>query len=154
MAKFAIVKKLSVKNIMGKKPKAPEEGKTEWLCQIVGVAQGIKTGRSDFGDWTALTGAFQGSNMETGVVTRSGVCFLPDVALNLITPGLMQKETKGIEFAFNIGVKADEDSTTGYVYVCEPIFDAAENDPLEMLTKKLPAPKGDKVAQIEHKKKA
>lgn len=154
MSKFAIVKKLSVKSILGKKPKPPEEGKTEWLCQIVGVATGVKTGNSNFGDWTALTGSFQGSNMETGVITRSGVCFLPDVALNLITPGLMQKETKGIEFAFNIGIKFDDDSTTKYVYVVEPIFEASENDPLEMLTKKLQKPAVEKADQTEHKKRA
>ena len=122
--------------------------------QVMGVATGIKTGESDKGPWTALLGSFQAINMETGDTYRSGVCFLPNIMLNLVTPRLLEKESKAVEFAFNIGVKADEKSATGYVYIAEPIFETAENDPLEMLTKKLPAPKGDKAAQIEHKKKA
>lgn len=152
--KFAIVKKLSIKGILGRKPKVPEDGKVNWLVQFIGVATGMKTGSSNFGEWTALTGSFQGVNMETGDVMRSGMCFMPDVALNLITPALGQKDTKGIEFAFNIGVKADEKSTIGYVYVAEPVLEASENDPLEMLTKKLGASKMEKPAAIENKPQA
>jgi hypothetical protein len=148
--KIPIVKKLSIKTILGRKPKAPAEGKIDWLCQIIGVATGVKTGNSNFGDWTALMGSFQGLNMETGDISRSGQCFLPDVALNLITAALLNKDARGIEFAFNIGVKEDSKSTTGYVYVCEPVLEASENDPLEMLTKKLPGK--EKVAQLEKKK--
>lgn len=149
-SKFTILSKISVKSVLGHKVKTPE--KSEMLIQVMGVATGIKTGESDKGPWTALLGSFQAINMQSGNVYRSGVCFLPNIVLNLILPKLLEKESKSIEFAFNIGVAPDEESAVGYVFIAEPIFDAAENDPLEMLTKKLPAPKKNP-EQSEHKKK-
>jgi len=150
--KIALVGKISVKSMLGGKPKAPETDKPEYLVQMVGIATSIKTGTSNFGDWTALLGSFQATNMETGETVRSGMLFMPDVALNLIIPSLNNKDNKGVEFGFNIGVKKDAASSVGYIYVAEPIFDAAENDPLEMITKKLP--KLDNVKQIGKDKKA
>lgn len=148
--KFAIVSKISMKILLGKRPRAPEGTEPVYLAQMVGVATNIKTGTSNFGDWTALLGSFQATVMETGVTVRSGQMFLPDVALNLILPALKDANNKGVEFAFNIGVKADEASKTGYIYVAEPIFEASENDPLEMITKKLT--KTEPVKRIEKNK--
>lgn len=150
--KFTMISKISAKSVIGK-IKAPDSGQ-HFIMQVMGIATGTKTGESDKGPWTALLGSFQAINMETGNVYRSGVCFLPNIVLNMILPKLLEKDSKAVEFAFNIGIKADEDSVTGYVYIAEPIFEAAENDPLEMLTKKLPKTSGEKVSQIEHKKKA
>lgn len=150
--KFTLLSKLSMKSVLGK-IKIPDDGEVI-LAQIMGVATGIKTGESDKGPWTALLGSFQGINMETGSIYRSGVCFLPNIVMNLLLPKLLEKDSKAIEFAFNIGIKSDDKSATKYVYIAEPIFDTAENDPLEMLTKKLPKTEIASTKAIEHKKRA
>lgn len=53
-----IAKKLSTKAIIGGKPKIPEAGQVNWLYKVVGIASTIKTGVSNFGEWTALMGQF------------------------------------------------------------------------------------------------
>lgn len=144
MSKFDLVSKISVKKVMGAKPRAPEPGKSEMLMQVIGVATGTKVKDTDFGQSIALLGSFQATNLKTGKVYRSGVCYLPNLALDLIAPQLSDKDTKAVEFAFNIGVVYDEGSATSYVYFAEPVIAPGENDPLEMLTKKLPAPEDNK----------
>lgn len=163
MAKSApIVRKLSIKIMLGKKPRPPtaEEIKAnpekypEGIKNVVrfyGVATGTRTGVSDKGEWCALLGSFKAINLETGEEKRSGTCFIPGVALDLITPQLAPGKANAVEFGFDIGVKEDEDSATGYVYTAAPCMEVAENDPLELLTKRiddaqkaLPAPEETK----------
>lgn len=147
MSKVTIVSKLSVKKICGKVKKP--EGKV-MLMQVFGIATGTKSDESNFGPWTALLGQFRAVNLETGEVFQSGVCFLPNTGLNLITPLLKKDGVDGLEFALNIGVIPAE-NTVGYEYYVEPVIEAKDNDPLEILSKKvaqvaLPAP------EKEHKK--
>lgn len=141
MAKTApIVRKLSVKSIIGRKPKAPDDDNVKMLVRFYGVATGTKTGESNFGPWCALIGSFKAINLETGEEKRAGTCFLPDVALDMILPQLAPAKVNAVEFGFDIGVKKDDDSATGYIYVAEPCLQVSENDPLELITKKIDAP--------------
>lgn len=149
--KYELFKKISVKTICGK-PKAPEPGKVKWLMEVFGVASGIKKGETDKGPWYAFTGAFQAMNMDTGQIARSGVLFLPDVAGNLLLGELDREENKAVEFAFRIGVRGDEDSVTGYVYVAEPLMPVAENDPIELLSRKIKALPGPEKKAISNAK--
>lgn len=141
MSNVQIVAKLSAKKVCGK-IKKPE--KKTVLMQIFGVATGTKSGESNFGGWVALTGQFRATNLETGEIYQSGICYLPNTALNLIIPMLAKDGVDGLEFAFNIGV-IPADNAFGYEYYVEPMLEPKENDPLEMLAKRvsqvaLPAP--------------
>lgn len=148
MSNVNLITKISPKKIMGK-INAPKE-KT-FLMQVFGVATGTKVGDGNYGPWEALTGQFRAVNLETGEIFQSGVCHLPTVALNLIIPRIKEDSVNGVEFAFNIGV-VPADNKVGYEYIAEPLIEAADNDPLELLAKKvmnlLPAPdkKGKKAA--------
>lgn len=137
-------KKISVARLCGKMTAArvAKAGGRIQLARIIGEAIGVKTGVTDFGEWTALTGQFHGTNLETGETMASAVCFLPDVALDLITAQL-SGGAKAVEFAFDISVVADESSSVGFIYTASPILQAADNDPIKRLQAKiaaLPAP--------------
>lgn len=139
-----IVSKLSAKKVCGK-IKVPSE-KTV-LMQVFGIATGIKTGESNFGPWTALTGAFRAKRISDGEIYQSGACFLPKMGTELISGMLKKDGVDGLEFAFMIGV-VPSDASIGYEYYVEPMLESKENDPLEMLAKRvdqaaLPSPEGD-----------
>ncbi len=134
MSKLEMIKKLSTSKIMGKKPRLNEGEKSRVLYQVVGIASGRKTGEhSEFGPWCALTGNFAAVNLASGEEFRSGVLFLPDVALDPII-GHMDTGATSIEFGYTISIMEDEKSATGYVYTATPIMEPDENDPLEKLT--------------------
>ena len=144
MSKVTLVSRISAKKICGKIKKP--EGKTS-LLQVFGIVTDIKTGESTYGPWVALTGQFRAINLETGEMFQSGVCFLPKMGTELITPLLKKDGTNGLEFALDIGVIPAENNT-GYEYYVEPVLETSENDPLEILSKKvkqaaLPAPEKD-----------
>lgn len=133
MSKITIVTKLSAKKILGK-VKKPEE-KTV-LMQVFGIATGIKTGESNYGPWTALTGQFRAVNLQNGEIFQSGICFLPKMGTDLVTPMLKKEGVDGLEFALNVGI-VPADNSVGYEYYVEPVLEAKENDPLEALSKKV-----------------
>jgi len=129
-------KKLSTKKIVGKVlVRELEEGDND-LYEIVGIASGIKTGSTDYGEYAGLTGNFAARNIKTGESFRSGVAFLPDVANDPII-GQLQAGASAVEFGWIIGVKTDDESTVGYVYYARPLIEADENDPLELLAAKM-----------------
>lgn len=133
-------KKLSTNKICGKiGARDVEVGKNKDLYEVVGVASGTKSGSTDFGDWRALTGNFAAQNLVTGEKFRSGVCFLPDVALDPIV-GQLDSGATGIQFGWVIGIKGDDSVQCGYTYYARPLIEADENDPLEQLTAKMSVP--------------
>ncbi len=132
MGNIAMIKKLSTKNIIGKKVRLNEGEEKRDLYQVAGVASGFKSGESDFGMWEALTGNFAAQNMETGEQFRSGVLYLPAVALDPVI-GQLNAGAQAVEFAFIIGVVADDSTAVGYTYVATPLVEPDENDPLEQL---------------------
>lgn len=149
-----LVRKISTKTVLGKKPAVPADDKPHWLFQVVGIANDKTTGETDKGPWIALLGAFQATNYETGEIYRSGRAFLPNVALDLVLGQLGAKDVQSVQFAFRIGVRADETSVTGYVYIAEPVINVTENDPLEALLAKLPGPAAPTALPSKAKEKA
>lgn len=147
--KEIILSKISPKTVnSGKKQKHPEENDpVKWIYRIVGIANGIRSDEGAYGPWIALEGTFQAMRFEDGQIFRSGQCFLPQIALNLVLPVL--KSNSAVEFAFNVGIQFS-DSQIGYEYTVEPLIDTEENDPINVLIKKIP--NENKVAQLEHKK--
>lgn len=137
-----IVKKLSMKVLLGGRPKIPENDTPVYLAKVIGIASGIQSGESNYGTWRALVGqfiaeAYSVENPGSVVRFRTGKAFLPDVALDLIAPAVMNAgKGEQIQFAFDIGVQKDDSSATGYVYVAKSLIEPEENDPLEMLSAK------------------
>lgn len=139
---MSIVKKLSVKIVSG------EVGRisTRKFCgRFGGQAIAVKTGLTNFGEWTALEGRFRAISPD-GEQFDAPVCFLPDVAMDYIRPSVQ----KGSQVDFLIDVFAEPDSTVavGYRYSFDPVLPPAENDPVESLFNSvekalpaLPAPK-------------
>ena len=164
MSKINIVKKASmkilvgdvkaqrlfetVKNSAGKDIIVYTDGAQVDLARIVGIARGTKTGESQYGPWTALTGEFIAEALvgpKVGQRFRSGTLFLPDVALDLVTPVLAGLEKgAGMEIGFTVGIINDETSQNAYNYTAEFLAEPAENDPLSNLAAKLlPAPEAN-----------
>ena len=142
-------KKLSTAKIYGKivARTLPEDGSVKPLYTIIGMAQGIKEGTSDYGDWVGLLGQFEAVNRDTGERFASANVFLPDVAQDLIVAQL-KGGSQNVQFAFTIGARVDDTSTVGYTYTAEPILAPDQKDPLEELRQtaflQLEAPKASK----------
>lgn len=147
-----LLSKLSLKSVYGAvNIKVLHEGKkTIHLMRVLGIASGVKTGSSNFGDWLAFTGNFKATNLETGAEFRSGKIFLPTIASGLIEGAIQQAETDSVQFAFDIGVKPvqDRQGKDSYEYTVTPLVEAQDNDPLKQLENTLP-----KLAAIENKSK-
>ena len=153
-ANIQIVKKVSTRVICGGLPPVPNPGETIWLYNVIGLANSIKTGESQYGPWRALLGSFvaEAPSAENPGETkrfRTGQLFLPDVALDLVAPSVAaSKKSEQVQFAFRVGVMGDDSAATKYVYVAESLLAPEESDPLEMLMAKtapqLPAP-GERV---------
>lgn len=82
--------------------------------------------------FTGLRGIFKGINVETKETVSSSVCYLPDVALDLILGQF--KEGERIEFAVQIGARFSEKAATNYEYTAEFLTEVS-NDPLAALEK-------------------
>lgn len=148
-----IVKKLSTKVLVGNVKsylKDLQKGQVCDLFRVVGLARGTRSGSSNCGDFTALTGDFVAEAVtgdKAGQRFRTGQLFLPDVALGLIVP-IVDNLGKGdsVELAFMVGITPDDDSATGYIYVASFLQEPSANDPMEALLAKampaLEAPKG------------
>lgn len=158
MSKIEIVKKLSIAKLVGKVTALLPDSRKDLtdinLGAVAGVARGIKTGVSTFGDWRCLTGDFVFQPMSgpnVGKRFRSGQLFLPDVAMDLVAPiaGNLPKG-EGVEVQFMITARNDETSSVGYCYGASFLKEPETNDPLEALISsalpELPAPVGDKPA--------
>lgn len=113
------------------------------LCDIYGVAAGIKTGESANGDfWSALVGEFEGRNLDDPKMEdpffRSGKLFLPGGIHEAIEEPLKAAEDRGekasIKFAFRISVVQAE-NPQGYAYQARPLFAVHKDDPLAALRK-------------------
>ncbi|MBL0233288.1 MAG: hypothetical protein IPQ08_06445 [Chitinophagaceae bacterium] len=145
-------KKISIAKVFGKVnaaviSKHGENGKLN-LVRFMGSAQGVKEGVSDFGEWRALTGQFRAialSGENSGAISDSAVCFLPDVALDLVCAQLTGGAS-AVDFAFDISAVMDESVAVGYSYRATPLIEAEEESPISRLEKKLaalPAPVAD-----------
>lgn len=135
--------KLDMKNL----PKGP-------ILRVLGVARGTKTGTSTFGQWEALTGDFVAIDLTTGEEYRSGVCFMPTIALGLVT-GALAGSPDGVEFAFDIGVKPSaKEPDSKYEYTVKPVVKVKENDQMSALKALVMAEAPLAIGSDDGKKKA
>jgi hypothetical protein len=121
-----MLKKMSAKNVMGGRVRLAEGENERELYTIFGLANGLKNGTSDFGDWIALMGQFKAVRGGDGAVFYSAKAFLPDVAQDMIVAAVKsaQEDDKNasVEFAYVIGIR-EADTATGYEYTCRPLIE-------------------------------
>jgi len=151
MAEKTVIPKLSVK-ALGCNPKAAsalKEGDTTPvpLCKVWGVATGVKQGEAANGQiWTALSGRFEGTNIQDGdgTVFQSGKLFLPTGFQEVIEGALAEAIDAEVQFGLEIrAVRAS--NPIGYSYQAVVLVPPRENDALSqlrdwVLVKSLPAP--------------
>ncbi len=148
------VKKLSVAKVAGKITAATVmtvvDGKPVpnpnpvFVMRAGGVASGIKTGVSDYGPWKCLTGDFVAYGPD-GVEQRAPYLFLPEVAQIPIETALTNNQGAAVTFLVDVQVKADADSSVGYVYTFEPVVRPGGADPIAaLLAQAAPLKVGDK----------
>lgn len=142
-----LLKKISAKNVCGEIV-APAIGLEVPLMIVMGYAKSMESKATVYGDSMAFYGDFKAINVATGEAYRSGTCYLPDVAEDLLKSILGQTEGV-VEFGFAVsavGVKGRTPGEAGkYEYRCKPLMEASEKDPMraleEQLKKRLAAPK-------------
>src|SRR3990172_6969118 len=132
------LKKLSVKTVYGKPSfeKDAAEGTEMSVMQVFGQAQGVKAGTSNFGDWEALTGNFEGVNTETGEAYRAAQLFLPDLAHEPLVMAMKANPDTPIDFAIEITARKDTTVAVGYTYGMKTLIEAETADPLKTLREK------------------
>lgn len=89
-----IIKKISITDVVGRIEQPSESVE---LFYVIGVINGIKYKNTVVGNVKGFSGNFEAVNLRTLEAYSSNVCFLPDVAADLLTDA--------DEFAFIIGVK-------------------------------------------------
>jgi hypothetical protein len=140
--------KMSVNTICGKRIM----GK---ICVIIGKATGTKQGEDANGAiWSALIGTFQGTNLQTGEVFRSGKLFLPSGIHESIEAAVGQlKEGGSVNFAIEFR-RVEAENPIGYSYQAVNLLPVeTQEDTLgDLLTAvqgKMAQLLGIKLAQIE-----
>jgi len=103
-----------------------KEGETTPLLKIVGECNGAKSGQTDKGEFTKLTGNFVGTDMTTGELYQSAVCILPEFVGAAIGAAALQ--SGNVRFAFEIGAKRKDNALTGYEFVVKPLIETKPTD--------------------------
>lgn len=132
---MAQVKKLSIATVVGKidLKEVINADKPIPLMRAYGMAVGVKTGTSNYGEWTALVGQFKCVNLKTGEVSEAAQLFLPEVALVPLRVALMQNDNRAVRFALDVKVQPAKNSKPGgvpYEYTFDNVLPPAEDDPL------------------------
>ncbi|WWT38629.1 ssDNA binding protein [Enterobacteria phage PRDmint] len=147
-----IVSKLTLKTI-GAQPKPHSVKENTALASIYGRIRGKKVGQSTFGDFIKFEGEFEGVNIATGEVFRSGALILPNVLETLLAGAVDGDNT--VDFAVEIWAKPSEKGNTGYEYGVKPLIEPAASDELAALRNQvkaaLPAPAAAGEAATEAK---
>ena len=124
-----------------------EKDKVHPLFRVYGWANGSRKssevekednkGREKFGPWECLIGAFEGVNLITGEISRSGQCFLPQFAVDAVA-GQLGGDVERVKFAYEVGAKFDDTTPTKYTYVVQSLLEPAEDDPMAAMREALP----------------
>lgn len=119
MSKFEIVKCL--------KSKVYTDLAIGETVRIGGLVSSFEKDESPYGEYTRFLGDF--AMIHKGKVYKSARLILPDIAANLLESALVESIAAGgdgfraLEFALDIGKKADSDprNARGYVWAVEPL---------------------------------
>ena len=136
-------RKISVKTVTGLDPNDMrdiiQDGPVN-LFTVVGVARAFQKGTSDYGEWIALIGEFEATNVLTGEVHNGGRCFMPRHVTDLVMPAFGGSESDAaVEFAIMVGVEK-ADNNFGYEYTADTYLEPEKSDRMASLRGMLPAP--------------
>ena len=102
------------------------------LYRIVGIANGVKKGTGNYGDWEKLVGQFEVHVFSTGKKFVSNEAFLPNVANGLIAAQLQGDNS--VQFAFEVGGKpTGKKDGAGYEFTVKSLIESTEASPLDAL---------------------
>lgn len=111
------------------------------LCKILGNATKVSHKETREGNiTTGFEGTFNGINLESNEVSESSVLYLPPAASMILEKKVEAADGKPVEFAFEIRVVANQNSSVGYEYRVFSLIEPVESDPLEAMRKKFFAP--------------
>jgi hypothetical protein len=148
-AKTQLVSKLSLKSIIGKPDMKALWAKSEdgkllheqgiELFNVGGTVTGMKTGVTNYGDFTGFLGTFGAIRLSDNVVFRADQLFLPTIAENFVKPTVEAAKGAPVEFGFIIGIKPMKkpDDSESYEYTVTPIVAPDAVDPLAGMMAKL-----------------
>lgn len=161
-----ILKKLGAKQIIGNVATAlkalseegqplEKDGASVELYRVFGIAEGIKTGETTYGPWTAFVGQCEAISY-TGEVFRANSAFLPPPLDELLANAMRANEGDSIQYGVIVKLKRRDDLERGYEYNVEPIIEESQADPLAALRAKVapaalaaPAHKDDEPTQAK-----
>ena len=148
---IGLLKKISLRTVYGGKTEILEavmkdRSKKIPLMRVYGEAIGIRTAQSrEAGDdgekikSTGLVGEIQAVNLATGEAFFSTVCWLPQMAVDLVAAQFSpDDDLQKISFAFDIGAQWDEKSATSYMFTVDPLLELTPTDSMAKLTASLP----------------
>src|ERR1017187_42639 len=137
-----VLSKLSVANI-GANAKAilafpPESKEVNRLALAVGQASGLKHVEDKVRGVThcALLGNFEFTNLASGKLFRSGVCYLPPGVHDMVVSAVksLEDESQSVTFALEISTVRDS-CPAGYTYQSRNLIPVIASDPLTELRK-------------------
>jgi len=147
-----IIGKISVKTVIGNKKIINDaistyRGASVPIMRVVGRVTGIERGSSTYGEWLALKGNFQATNILNGEIFMSGTAFLDTTYCETIEEELLKDEVSVVEIAVDVNAASSETSQSGYIYSLRPLLNNTFN-PFEKLISGLP-PVKDVVPLLE-----
>ena len=153
-----LLKKITVKNVHGKKPAPFAEADAVGLERCVMTAFGradkaipgeFVMPNGDVSEYIKFYGSFAGyaGVMGEGDEFRSGVLIMPSVAADMLAGLLGGEDVTAVNFGFAINIRKTE-TTVGFEYTATPLMeDREDTDPLAAIAKQvlaaLPKPKGN-----------
>lgn len=138
-----IIKKISVKSVMGDLKKMVKEDQIkdgEAIMRVAGICKKFESGESDYGPWVRFIGSFRAYNLLTGELCASPKLFLPDTASDLLQVEVSRENSSDIEFGFDIVCHLDPDTPVGYTFSIITLNEPTQDDPLVRLLEKIGTP--------------
>jgi hypothetical protein len=140
--KFPLMRKITAKNVMGQAIKdiarEYESGSVVELFSIAGQIVRCQPISTQYGDSMKFRGKFRVIRTADKKVWEGSEFFAPgDFENELMAAWAGRGEDQtAIEFAATVSLQVDEDANTGYVFVTEPLVEAAPSSALEDIISK------------------
>lgn len=112
-----------------------DEGTSKKILKVYGLAVSCKQREGKFGEQAEFRGQFEAVNLLDGVTFNANKLYLPtEPSAELETSIAADKEGKGVKFAYEISITAD-DSERGYFYDFESLMKPVTSDALVEMRK-------------------
>lgn len=136
------LRKITIATVYGK-PKladlmaAAEKKEVLPIMDVWGIATRAREGKSDYGAFVRFNGQFRAMNLATGELFRAATMLLPRFLEEELAAVLADANALNAEFGVRITAKFDEDASTKYVYLADPIVEPKETAQLADLTERI-----------------